>query len=91
MKNSRLIFCVLKNLYFWALLESLVDFALQETSYLLRTRQLPPGYLALFVGGKQFLLSLPFPIFDLVHVQLVPLLVSVQMNSYLPKQLLPGN
>ena len=64
MKNSRLIFCVLKNLYFWALLESLVDFALQETSYLLRTRQLPPGYLALFVGENS--LFCPSPSLSLI-------------------------
>ena len=43
-------------------------------------------------GWKISFYPLPFPIFDLVHVQLIAhLLVSVQMNSCLPKQLLPGN
>ena len=51
-----------------------------------------PGlnHLVLFVRGGYFL-PLPFPICDLVHVQLISLIVSVQMNSCLPEQLLPGN
>ena len=40
------------------------------------------------VGEKLCLLSFPFPIFDLVHVQVI---LSIKMNSCLSEQLLPGN
>ena len=45
-----------------------------------------------FVGGGRgnAFLPLPFLIFDLVHMQFI-LLVSVQMNSCSPEQLLPSN
>ena len=45
-----------------------------------------------YVGGD-LLFPLPFPIFDLVHntAHAAHLLVSVQMNSCIPEQLLPGN
>ena len=62
--------------------------------YLLRTSRLPRScsYFVLLWGGKISLCPCPYPIFDLVHIMHVAhLIVSVQMSSGLPKQLLPGN
>ena len=43
------------------------------------------------LGGKNIDFALPFPIFDLVHVQTDHLILWIQMNSCFTKQLLPGN
>ena len=52
-----------------------------------------PGYLVLFVGGKKVLLPLPFPIFDLVHVQFICFFryrwTAVYPNSFYPVTVLP--
>ena len=52
-----------------------------------------PGYLVLFVGGKKVLLPLPFPIFDLVHMQFICFFryrwTAVYPNSFYPETGLP--
>ena len=56
-----------------------------------QTRRLPQFYLVLFEGEKfLFVPPLPFPIFDLVHIQYIYFFM-VQMSSCLSEQLLPGN
>ena len=63
---------------------------LRKTIYLLRIFRLPRSFCK--GNGKNELLHLPFPIFDLLHVLCAAhLIILIRINSFLPKQLLPDN
>ena len=55
----------------------------QETPFTCSDKTITPGlsYLILFVGGEYFF-TLPFPIFDLVHVQLISFYPVTELPNY---------